>query len=62
MNAEEKAPKLSREVSFLNGKMRLDMYQEAVIGSPTAKYVVVEIMDYTCPHCRKMHAHLRRGA
>jgi hypothetical protein len=54
----DKAPELSREVTYLKGKVRLDAYQEAILGSPDAKYVVVELMDYTCPHCRKMHAHI----
>lgn len=53
------APKLSREVTFLNGKLKLDTYNEPLLGSPDAKYVVVEMIDYTCPHCRKMHAHIR---
>lgn len=55
------APKLSREVTFLDGKVKLDMYQEAVLGSPDAEFVVIEMMDYTCPHCRKMHAHIREA-
>lgn len=59
--AEEEAPKLSREVTFLKGRMKLDMYNEAVLGSPDAKYVVVELMDYTCPHCRKMHEKIREA-
>lgn len=59
--AEEEAPKLSREVTFLKGRMKLDMYSEAVLGSPDAEYVVVEMMDYTCPHCRKMHEHIREA-
>ena len=57
-DSEENAPKLSREVKFLKDKIRLDTYKEALLGSPDAKYVVVEMMDYTCPHCRKMHAHM----
>jgi protein-disulfide isomerase len=57
----EEAPALTREVKFLNGKVRIDTYKEAVLGSPDAKYVVVELMDYTCPHCRKMHAHVREA-
>ena len=43
-------------MTFLDGKIKLNVYDEAVLGSPEAKYVVVELMDYTCPHCRKMHA------
>jgi hypothetical protein len=52
------APKLSRELTFLGGKLKLDTYKEPVLGLPDAKYVAVEMMDYTCPHCRKMHAHI----
>ena len=48
-------------MKFLDGKIRLNVYDEAVLGSPEAKYVVVEMMDYTCPHCRKMHAHIREA-
>jgi hypothetical protein len=59
--ANDEAPNLAREVTFLKGRMKLDMYNEAVLGSPEAKYVVVEMMDYTCPHCRKMHEHIREA-
>lgn len=59
--AEEEAPKLSREVTFLKGRMKIDMYNEAVLGSPDAEFVVAELMDYTCPHCRKMHEKLREA-
>lgn len=41
-----------RKVSFLNDTLTIDTYDNAVIGSPEAPYVVVELMDYTCPHCR----------
>jgi uncharacterized membrane protein/protein-disulfide isomerase len=56
--AAEAAPALSREVTFLNGRIKINIYDEAVLGSPDAKYVVVEMMDYTCPHCRKMYAQI----
>ena len=26
-----------------------------MLGSPEAPYVVVELIDYTCPHCRQMN-------
>jgi RNA binding exosome subunit len=51
----EPKPALERVVKFLEGRMRINMYNEAVLGSPEAKYVVVELMDYTCPHCREVH-------
>jgi protein-disulfide isomerase len=41
--------------------MRINMYDEAVLGSPEAPYVIVELMDYTCPHCREMHKKIRRA-
>jgi uncharacterized membrane protein len=52
---EPDKPTLSRKVSFLKGTLTLDMYQQAVIGSPTAPHVVIEMVDYACPHCRAMH-------
>lgn len=55
---EEQAPVLSREVTFLNGRIKINMYDEAVLGSPEAKHVVLELMDYTCPHCRKAYAQI----
>jgi protein-disulfide isomerase len=56
--AAETVPALSREVTFLDGKIKINMYDEAVLGSPEAKYVVLELMDYTCPHCRKAYAQI----
>jgi uncharacterized membrane protein len=56
---KDDAPELSREVTFLKGRLKIDMYDEAVLGSPDAEHVVLEMMDYTCPHCRKMHEHIR---
>jgi uncharacterized membrane protein/protein-disulfide isomerase len=57
----EEPPKLTREVKFLGGKLKINMYDEAVLGSPEAEHVVIELMDYTCPHCRKMHAHIQEA-
>ena len=54
-------PAPSREITLLGGKLKLDTYKEAVLGSPDAKYIVVELMDYTCPHCRKMQPHIREA-
>jgi hypothetical protein len=57
----DEQPALTREVSLLNGRLKFNIYDEAVLGSPDAKYVIVELMDYTCPHCRKMHEHVREA-
>ncbi|MCA9186660.1 MAG: thioredoxin domain-containing protein, partial [Planctomycetales bacterium] len=37
-----------------------NVYEFAHVGDPEAEYVVVEVMDYTCPHCRKMQAHMAK--
>lgn len=44
----------SRQVS-LAGKARLNVTDWPLAGSPDAKYVFVEMFDYTCPHCRSTH-------
>lgn len=49
----DEGPRPERKVTFLNGTLTIDMYQSAVLGSPEAPHVVLELMDYTCPHCRK---------
>lgn len=36
----------------------IDVYAYPMLGSPDAKNLVVEIVDYTCHHCREMYHHL----
>lgn len=45
----------SRQLSLLGGKLTIDAYDHPVLGSPEAPHLVVELMDYACPHCRKFH-------
>ena len=45
----------SREVSVLDGKLKIDTYKFPILGSPDAEYVIVEMIDYGCPHCRELH-------
>jgi uncharacterized membrane protein len=54
-------PEGKREVSFLGGKLSFDIYEQALIGSPEAPYVIVEMMDYTCPHCRKLYRRMEEA-
>jgi uncharacterized membrane protein/protein-disulfide isomerase len=61
VEAKSDAPALSRKVTFLNGTLTIDMYQQAVLGSPTAPHVVIEMVDYACPHCRAMHQTVERA-
>jgi len=59
--AVQEAPRPERKVSFLNDSLTIDMYDHAVLGSPDAEYVVVELMDYTCPHCRESHEVIKKA-
>lgn len=47
--------KPERRVIRIIGDTKLDVRQWPLIGKPDAKYVFVEMFDYTCPHCRDMH-------
>jgi len=44
-----------RLVGVTGNKFRLDVRQWPLLGKPDAKYVFVEMYDYTCPHCRSTH-------
>jgi uncharacterized membrane protein/protein-disulfide isomerase len=52
-NAEPE-PAHERIVKFLGGKLALDVYKHPIIGLPEAPHIVVEMVSYDCPHCRKM--------
>lgn len=49
-------PTREHVVKLLGGKLSLDVYKHPHIGSPDAPHIVVEMVSYNCPHCRKMHA------
>ncbi|MBX3439753.1 MAG: thioredoxin domain-containing protein [Planctomycetaceae bacterium] len=44
-----------RLVSISGGKTKLNVRHWPLLGSPDAKYVFVEMFDYTCSHCRATH-------
>ncbi|NQV26773.1 MAG: thioredoxin domain-containing protein [Rhodopirellula sp.] len=50
--------KQERRVVRIIGDTKLDVRQWPLIGKPDAKYVFVEMFDYTCPHCRDLHHEL----
>lgn len=54
-------PNGSRPLSLLGGQLKIDAYDHAVLGSPEAPYLVVELMDYACPHCREFHDKLHEA-
>ena len=44
-----------RIISVSGGRTRLDVRHWPLLGKPTAKYIFVEMFDYTCSHCRATH-------
>ncbi len=50
-----------RLLTFAGNRFTLDVKQWPLLGKPDAKYVFVEMFDYTCPHCRNTH-HAIAGA
>ena len=50
-----------RLLTFAGNRFTLDVKQWPMLGKCDAKYVFVEMFDYTCPHCRNTH-HTIAGA
>lgn len=44
-----------RLVTVAGKRFSLNTRHWPILGSPDAKYVFVEMFDYTCPHCRRTH-------
>lgn len=57
--SSEKAKPNRRMVSINGGTMQLDVAQWPIAGSTDAKYIFVEMFDYSCPHCRNTHAAIK---
>ncbi|HEX4142285.1 MAG TPA: vitamin K epoxide reductase family protein [Pirellulales bacterium] len=47
-----------RRISLLGGKAILDARRTPLLGDLDAEIVLVELFDYTCPHCRQLHRYL----
>ena len=50
-----------REFALMDGRFKFKLDEVPLWGSPSAPHVVVSLFDYTCHHCRIMHAHLLEG-
>lgn len=50
-----------RLVTVAGNRVTLDAKQWPLLGKSDAKYIFVEMYDYTCPHCRNTH-HAIKGA
>jgi len=48
----------SRMVGLIDNRISFDIYKMPCIGSREAEYVIMEMFDYTCSHCRDLHRHL----
>ena len=44
-----------RLLTFAGNRFTLDIKQWPLLGKTDAKFVFVEMFDYTCPHCRNTH-------
>jgi uncharacterized membrane protein/protein-disulfide isomerase len=44
-----------RLISISGGQVQLDVHQWPLVGNSDAELVIVEMFDYTCPHCRANH-------
>jgi uncharacterized membrane protein/protein-disulfide isomerase len=44
-----------RTVAINGGSVKLDVTQWPIVGSTKAKYIFVEMFDYSCSHCRNTH-------
>ena len=51
--------KSQRYVRILPSSDPLNVYDYPMLGDPEAKHVMVEMVAYTCPACRKMHSILK---
>jgi len=57
-NGKKKSPE-RRLVTVSGDQFTLDVRQWPLLGKPEAKYIFVEMFDYTCPYCRATHQALR---
>lgn len=48
-----------RIISVMGGRVKLNSYTWPIVGCPDAPHVLVELFDYTCPHCREMNDQLK---
>jgi uncharacterized membrane protein len=51
----------SRWLALLDNQVKLDVYAHPVLGDPDAPYVVVELFDYTCKHCRTQSRQMQQA-
>lgn len=55
-SARKETPR--RMVKFASLRDPIDVTKAPILGSPDAEKILVEMLDYTCPHCRNLHPHV----
>jgi hypothetical protein len=53
------APHKTNFLSVYQGKVRLDLREAPMVGSPDNTAYIISLFDYTCPDCHDMHALLK---
>ncbi len=53
------AARKPRIITVAGNQVSLDIRHWPLLGKPDAKYVFVEMFDYTCPYCRATHQAVR---
>ena len=53
-------PISTRKLSFLKGRLEIDIHDHGLLGPPEADSVVIELVDYTCRDCRQVHQYLKQ--
>lgn len=56
--AEAKETSGPRQLFFLGLQKTIDLSDYPMLGSPDAPLVFVEMLDYTCKHCRRLHPYV----
>jgi hypothetical protein len=45
-------------IAFRGLNEAVDVYQVPILGRPAAEHILVEMIDYTCVHCRQFHPNI----
>ena len=56
--AEDGTSPGSRRLSFHGLQQSIDITKFPLLGNPNAPHVIVEMLDYTCHHCRHLHPYI----
>lgn len=60
-SAEGGSGSTDRVLTLHNGQFPLEVNELPVMGNRSASHLLVSLFDYTCPHCRIMHGHLKEA-